>query len=193
MKIIFLGPYNERIIDFLRTISDQVIHQEKKICAEELINQHADFVISYRYRYIISKAAVSYYENKMINLHISFLPWNKGADPNLWSFLEDTKKGVTIHYVDEGIDTGDIIAQKEIGFSNDDTLVTSYQKLTDAIEDLFIEIWPRILTGQNERIAQSGRGSYHKSSDKEKYLHLLTDSWNTSVQSIRGTIKLDPY
>ncbi len=56
----------------------------------------------------------------IINLHISFLPWNRGAHPNFWSFYDDTPKGVTIHLIDEGIDTGAIIYQKEITFDRNE-------------------------------------------------------------------------
>ncbi|MCL0081308.1 hypothetical protein M1N64_03665 [Peptococcaceae bacterium] len=47
------------------------------------------------------------FQGRAINLHISFLPWNRGADPNFWSFIENAPVGVSIHYLDEGIDTGD--------------------------------------------------------------------------------------
>lgn len=46
-----------------------------------------------------------------MNLHISYLPWNKGADPNFWSCIDGTPAGVTLHHIDAGVDTGDIIAQ----------------------------------------------------------------------------------
>ena len=67
-------------------------------------------------------------------MHISYLPYNRGFYLNFWSFIDNTKKGVTIHYIDEGIDTGDIIFQKEV-FSNEKT----YNKLKQEIEDFFIE------------------------------------------------------
>ena len=52
---------------------------------------------------------------RAINLHISYLPWNRGADPNLWSAV-GMPKGVTIHYINDGFDTGDILFQKAILF-----------------------------------------------------------------------------
>ena len=55
----------------------------------------------------------------------------EGQDPNLWSFIEDTPKGVTIHEIDEGIDTGDIIFQKEIVLNSNETLASSYEKLQE--------------------------------------------------------------
>ena len=58
------------------------------------------------------------YQNikKIINLHISYLPYNKGAHPNFWSFADNTPSGVTIHEVNENLDSGNIIFQKKIEF-----------------------------------------------------------------------------
>ena len=52
----------------------------------------------------------------MINLHISYLPYNKGAHPNFWSWVKNTPKGVSIHLISEKIDAGDIIFQKKLIF-----------------------------------------------------------------------------
>ena len=50
----------------------------------------------------------------IVNLHISYLPWNRGAHPNFWSFFDATPTGVSIHLIDKGIDTGPIIVQKKV-------------------------------------------------------------------------------
>ncbi|WP_394234918.1 formyltransferase family protein [Niallia oryzisoli] len=191
MKVLLLGPYREDFIKFLNSFNDIVVHQEDKMEETKLIRENVDYIISYGYRYIIPKSVVDYYNNRIINLHISYLPWNRGADPNLWSFLENTPKGVTIHYVNVGIDTGDIIAQKVIDFTVEETLATSYQKLKNEIELLFKKVWPNIRLGENSRTIQSGKGSYHNLKDKEKYMHLLYAGWDTPVnQLIRAMNKV---
>ena len=177
------------MIEFLNTFNDTVIYQEEKINDDLIIKENLDFIISYGYRFILSKRIVNYYLNKIINLHISYLPWNRGADPNLWSFLDDTPKGVTIHYIDEGLDTGDIIAQKNIEFLGNETLSTSYLKLTLEIESLFKYIWPSIRLRQNNRITQNDNGSYHHSKEKDKYMHLLVNGWETCIKDIVGAAK----
>nr|WP_263326541.1 formyltransferase family protein [Neobacillus sp. Marseille-Q6967] len=181
MKILFLGPYKERMIEFLQSFNDEVLLHEKKLIPMQVIQSDYDFIISYGYRYIIPKEVVDFYKDRIINLHISYLPWNKGADPNLWSFLEETPKGITIHYIDEGIDTGDIIVQKEIFFTGRETLATSYKTLSDEIEILFKETWPKIRSKVHNRTPQTGQGSYHKLKDKNQYLYLLENGWDTPV------------
>lgn len=152
-----------------------------KIDEAVLNNTMPDFIISYGYRHIIKEWVINRYPDKIINLHISMLPWNRGADPNFWSFIDDTPKGVSIHYVDKGIDTGDIIAQKEVFFQGEHTLKTSYDKLQDEIQLLFRSKWKDIKSGNIERKKQTGNGSFHKSKDKEPLLHLLPKGYDTPV------------
>jgi methionyl-tRNA formyltransferase len=189
MKILLLGPERLWLKHFLESFGDQVIQYQDKLEENSPILNGVDFIISYGYRYIIKPDIVRKFKNKAINLHISYLPWNKGADPNLWSFLEDSPKGVTIHYIDSGLDTGDIIVQKEVQYHEDDTLRTTYERLTQTIEQLFMEYWPLIREGKVKGIPQPMGGSYHKLKDKEKYLHLLTDGWDTPIRNLIGKAK----
>lgn len=124
-----------------------------------------DFIVSYGYRHNLKQDVLDVFPDRAVNLHISYLPWNRGADPNFWSFVDNTPKGVTIHFMDKGIDTGDIIAQREVPMYDDDTLATSYARLQMTIQDLFVEVWPFILNGSCRRMKQPEGGSYHKKSD----------------------------
>ena len=109
--------------------------------------ENFDFIVSYKYRFIISHDIVAYMKRKIVNLHISLLPWNRGADPNLWSFLKDTPKGITIHYIDSGVDTGDILLQKEFDFNlEEDTLKTTYDFLNKEIIRLFKNNYKKYFT-----------------------------------------------
>ncbi len=104
----------------------------------------------------------------VINLHPAYLPFNRGQYPNVWSIIEGTPAGVTIHYLDEGIDTGDIVAQREIPVEPIDTGESLYRKLERAGLELFMEMWPRIRAGDVRRAAQRDQeGTYHKTRDVE--------------------------
>ena len=125
----------------------------------------------------------------VINLHISYLPWNRGVDPNFWSVVDYTPKGVTIHVVDEGIDTGDILLQKKVSINDNHTMRTSYYILQDAAMCLFISNWDKL---KNKRICsheQVGNGSYHKSTDKDKYISGIKDKWlDMTIEEIQSYI-----
>ena len=136
MKILLLGEKSNLLADKLISAG----HNIQIICDKISLDmvQNYDFIISFSYRHIIKKDIIDKFINKIINLHISLLPYNRGADPNLWSYLENTPKGVTIHYIDGGLDTGDIIVQKEVQDNVEtDTLKTSYDRLINEIVMLF--------------------------------------------------------
>lgn len=83
-----------------------------------------------------------------LNLHTSLLPYNRGAHPNVWSIVEGTPAGVTLHYVDDGVDTGDIVAQEEVAVEAIDTGATLYRKLQETAFRLFIQSWPLFKSGR---------------------------------------------
>jgi methionyl-tRNA formyltransferase len=98
---------------------------------------------------------------------------------------------VTIHYVDEGLDTGAVISQKEVVFNQEiETLASTYKKLSDEIISLFEEKWPLIIAGKIQHRKQPSGGSFHKLSDKQVCEHLLNaKGWNTPVKELIGKAK----
>jgi methionyl-tRNA formyltransferase len=95
---------------------------------------------------------------------------------------------MTIHYVDEGLDTGDIIVQKEVFFDySDETLATTYQKLNEEILELFKREWPSISTGKTTRQKQPVGGSFHSLKDRKRFEYLLAEKgWDTPVTTLVG-------
>ena len=84
-----------------------------------------------------------------VNFHLSFLPYNRGTKPNVWAIVEGTPAGVTLHYVDEDIDSGQIIAQSKVEIDAIDTGMTLYYKLLNEIVELFQITWLKI---KNDKI-----------------------------------------
>jgi len=191
MKILFLGYADSPLINYLRSLGDEVLVTSDKINPAFIKENDIEFIVSYGYRHIIKSDVIKALPDKIINLHIALLPWNRGADPNFWSFAENTPKGVTIHYIDTGIDTGDIITQKEVNFTNnDETLKSVYEHLQKEIQELFISYWPQIRIQKCSRHKQIGLGSVHFLKDREKFLHLLTAGWDTPIADIKGVFTL---
>ena len=186
MRPLFLGPADSPLIPWLREREGHVGQTAAPVHGASPVLADHDFLVSYGYRHILRPDVLARFDERAVNLHISYLPWNRGADPNLWSFLDDTPKGVTIHYLDAGVDTGDVIVQRHVEPSPDDTLATSYSRLTEAIEALFREWWPRIRDGRCPRTPQGGPGTAHRAADKQRFAHLLTGGWDTPVAAVRG-------
>ena len=188
VKILFLSPYQSSLRTYLESFGDRVWQSEDTIDRDYVVRQGIDILVSYGYQHIIGGNVLDRLDGRAVNLHVSYLPWNRGAHPNLWSFIEDTPKGVTIHFIDSGIDTGDIVAQREVLFTATGTLATSYDRLRDEVETLFREVWPAIRNGTAHRRKQMGPGSYHSKKDLNRVAHLLTDGWNTPVASLSGAV-----
>lgn len=186
---LWLGPVRPRIGAALRASGLDVVRAEDKLTGDDPRVQGATYLVSYGYRYILRRDVLDRFPGRAVNLHISYLPFNRGSDPNLWSFLEDSPKGVTIHLLDEGVDTGMILRQREVAMQPDDTLATSYARLSTAIEDLFEAMWPAFVAGEVPPTPQVGAGSVHRLKDKEPYAHLLTKSWDTPVSQLVGRAK----
>ncbi|NPV08854.1 MAG: methionyl-tRNA formyltransferase [Anaerolineae bacterium] len=90
-----------------------------------------------------------------VNIHNSLLPRYRGQAPNIWAVANgDTVSGQTMHYLDEGMDTGDIIARKEIPVDPADTGYTLGAKLEDLGVELFKEAFPAVLNGTAGRQKQ---------------------------------------
>ena len=118
-KIFFLG-YDQnktKIIKFLKYKNLSVTQLRQKRIEKINISPN-DLIISFGYRRIIPKKILSKRRTPIVNLHLSYLPFNRGAHPIYWSFREKTPLGVTIHEVDQGIDTGKIIYQKKNKIQN---------------------------------------------------------------------------
>lgn len=116
--------------------------------------------------YILKKKLLSVFPKGCINLHPSYLPYNRGQYPNVWSIVEETPSGVSLHYIDEGIDTGDIIARREVPVAIVDTGETLYRKLESAMVELFKDTWPAIRAGNAPPVNQKPEpGTYHKTRD----------------------------
>lgn len=191
-KILFLGPSDSPVFGWLQRKGENIISTEDKITADYLIKDGFNFLISYGYRFILRKEILDLFPNKAINMHISYLPYNRGADPNFWSFIEGTPKGVSIHYLDEGVDTGDIIVQKEVSFDllEVETLASSYQRLQKEIQNLFFQHWDLIKSQKCNRTPQVDRGTTHRVKDKEHLLHLMEkDGWNTKLSALANYSK----
>lgn len=190
MNILLIGPDVVELAQIIRkTTNDLCFECNTKFDTRLLKTYKIDFIISYRYRHILSKEIIDYVGGRAINLHTSYLPWNRGADPNLWSILENTPKGVSIHYMDEGLDTGPIVARSKTFFLEDDTLKTSYNHLHKKMLKLFRNFWPVIREQKRQFVFPEEKGSYHSKKDKAKVEHLLTNGWDTTIKELKQNQK----
>lgn len=153
----WLGEREEVTIQCLVTESDQL----------RLIRTlEPDIVVSVGFGHLVPEEVLVVPPAGCINLHPSYLPYNRGASPNVWSIVEDTPAGVTLHYMSAEIDRGDIIARREVDSRFDDSGKSLYRRLEQAQFELFTDEWPAIERGEVSAEPQaSDTGSYFSTND----------------------------
>jgi methionyl-tRNA formyltransferase len=187
MRVLFLGRADSPVLAHLREAEDGVASTARRLHRADPRLRRAEFVVSHGYCHRVPAGVLRRFPRRAVNLHNALLPWNRGLDAALWSFVDGTPTGVTIHYMDAGIDTGDVVVQREVRFGRAETLRTAYWRLQTELLALFRKHWPAIRTGNCPASPQLGGGTYHFRSDRGAVAHLLTDGWDTPVNALRPT------
>ncbi|MDD4951775.1 MAG: GNAT family N-acetyltransferase [Desulfovibrionaceae bacterium] len=187
MLLLTGAPRSDRVKDFLSGRGDSVIECDRPLTLEACRDLGVDFMVAHGYGFILKEPVVSAYENRIVNLHNTFLPWGRGLMGNVWSFFEDTPKGVSLQFIDAGVGTGDIIVQERVDLGLDLTLKSSWDLLMDRLEALFMERWEGIVSGDFESIPQGSiraEGSCHDRKISDRLLGVVGRDWDTPVRKI---------
>jgi methionyl-tRNA formyltransferase len=150
-----------------------------------------DLVVTAAFGQILSKEILDIPPLGCINVHASLLPKYRGAAPIQWAIIKgETKTGVTIMYMDVGLDTGDIISAREIPIGDDTTGRELYETLADVGASLLADTLPSIISGTASRTPQDNENaSYYPPLSKE--LGLI--DWTRPAFDIRNLVRaLDP-
>ncbi len=122
---------------------------------QDIIDLSPDIIITCAYGQIIPKELLEYPKYKCINVHASLLPKLRGGAPIHKAIIEGYKKtGITIMYMDEDMDSGDIISQAETIIEESDNLETLHDRLSIMGKELLLKTLPTITNGTNKRIKQ---------------------------------------
>jgi hypothetical protein len=163
-RVLFLGYGREqtKLIDALMAHGCQVWHTPDRVRT----TAGFDLAVSFGYRHILKRETIESSPAPIVNLHIAFLPFNRGAHPNFWAFYDGTPSGVTIHLIDEGVDTGPILLQRQVEFgANERTFAQTHARLFEEIESLFCENIDAIIANAIVPTPQTGEGTYHRIAD----------------------------
>lgn len=106
-----------------------------------LTRNYCDLFVSMSFNQIFKKRTYSIPKFGTINCHAGRLPFYRGRNVLNWALINDEKEfGVTVHYVDEGVDTGDIIAQYIYPISDDDNYSSLLDKAYDGCAETLFEV-----------------------------------------------------
>lgn len=131
--------------------------QPKKIkeAVSEIRKLKPDLIVTCAYGQILPQDLLEIPKLRCINVHASLLPKLRGGAPIHHAIMDGyTKTGITIMYMAKGMDSGDIISQKEVAIEDKDTAETLHDKLKIVGRDLLLETMPSILDGTNNKASQ---------------------------------------
>lgn len=153
---------------------------------QHVINISPDIILSLYYRKIFPKIIIDIPKLGCINIHPGALPNYRGPVPTAWAIANgETKFGITMHYMDEQIDTGNILVQELYNIGEDETGFELYTRAMKLGFNLFKNNFHKIITGAIKSVPQIGIGSYYGKKDG-KY----TIDWKRSTKEIIGLIRV---
>lgn len=136
----------------IKVVQPEKIRKEYDI----VLDLKPDIIITCAYGQIIPKEILDYPKFGCINVHASLLPKLRGGAPIHKAIIDGyDKTGVTIMYMDVGMDTGDMISKIEVPILDSDNLESLHDKLSIAGTDLLLATLPSIFDGTNKREVQN--------------------------------------
>lgn len=150
-----------------------IVTLEKLYDCKELIFLSAEF------DRLISPERFS--STRLYNIHFSFLPEYKGSYTAIWPILEDKRySGVTLHEIDYGIDTGNIVDQLKVPIRQSDTARSLYDKYLDESGKLISRWLPELISGSVKSVPQPIENSSFKSRKSISFDKLRIDLKQTA-------------
>ena len=167
------------------------IYQPEKIKDEEFVkilkDIEADLFVVVAYGQILSEEILNIPKYRCINVHGSLLPKYRGAAPIQWSIINgEEKTGVTIMYMEKGMDTGDMILKEEIIIEPKETYETLHNKMSIVGAKALIKAIDLIEKGEVNAVKQDD--------DKATYAPMITKdlghiNWNNNTKDIINLIR----
>ena len=185
-KIRILGPKsrNESIRKKLCEQGFEVIVSPDPYDADSVDEFSPDIILSSGYDRLLRPKTIQKYSQRVINLHAAYLPWARGIGTTLFATILRYPYGVSVHFINEGLDTGNLIARKIVQTEQDDTLRTFYSKLLSATEDLFFESFPKIVSGQTNGVPQEELGEINTNRSRlqfESVMDICPNGYDTLI------------
>lgn len=159
---------------------------------EQILSLNPDIVITAAFGQILPKTLLDAPRFGCINVHASLLPKYRGGAPIHQAIIDgEEKTGVTIMYMAEKLDAGDIISQAEIAIEDADNTGIMFDKLSIVGRDLLKVTLPLIIEGKNERIPQDEEKvtfAHNISREQEKI------QWSNSARTVFNQVRgLTPW
>ncbi|KOP82088.1 methionyl-tRNA formyltransferase [Bacillus sp. FJAT-21945] len=159
---------------------------------EKILALDPDLIITAAFGQILPKALLEAPKYGCINVHASLLPELRGGAPIHYSIIQGKEKtGITIMYMAEKLDAGDILTQVEVPIAETDTVGTLHDKLSAAGSQLLSETLPKLLKGELTSIPQNDEEATFASNIKREQEKI---DWSKTGEEIYNHIRgLNPW
>ena len=137
LKVVYSPVKNYCLKNNIKVIQPENFHSQEFL--NEIIGYKPDIIVVVAFK-ILPKKLWEIPKLGTINIHASILPNLRGAAPINWAIINGLKKtGLTSFFINEGMDTGDIIKIKEIKINEDDNFGSLYEKLRSLSENFILD------------------------------------------------------
>lgn len=151
-KVLTFSPVKEEALKYNIPVFQPIKIREDY---EEIKKYKLDLIVTCAYGQIVPKGVLDIPRLGCINVHASLLPKYRGGAPIQHAIMNGEKEtGITIMYMDEGMDTGDMIDSEKVLIDSKDTLSTLSLKLSKTGAELLERVLPSIIDGTNKRVKQ---------------------------------------
>ena len=172
---------------------DRARERERARVARDRRGAAPDFLFSFYFRHMLKRPLLELAKRGALNLHGSLLPRFRGRAPVNWALVEGEREtGLTLHYMDEKPDHGDIVAQRAVAIARDDSALSLTRKLAGAARELLRDAIPQLAAGTAPRIAQDhARSTYFGGRRPEDG----AIDWRAPAERVRNLIRAvtDPW
>ena len=166
-------PYNKVIKTICTNYNISTLEVDNindKIVEKSLNRQKIDLGFLLWWPDIVKEKTIKIVKKGFVNLHPSFLPFNRGMHPYYWSIVENTPAGVSIHFIDKNIDAGGIICQKIINTDITTTGEKLYEEAKKEIIHLFKENFHSIVDNKiNVEKVKIADGTFHLKKELDEH------------------------
>ena len=186
-RILKPSPVKEMALNYgLKVLTPVKIRKEY----EEVLSLEPDLIITCAYGQIIPKELLDYPKYKCINTHGSLLPKGRGGAPIQRSIMNgEDKTGITIMFMNEKMDEGDILYQEEMPIDIHDTNATLFNKLSNLALDMLLKFLPEYIKGNYKAIKQdNAEATYTYNITKEEEFISFNEDVKKVYDHIRGLL-----
>ncbi|TFB23260.1 methionyl-tRNA formyltransferase [Filobacillus milosensis] len=188
-KVLTPPPVKEKALEY-----NIPVHQPEKIRNnyEDILAYNPDLIVTAAYGQILPKGILEHPEFGSVNVHASLLPELRGGAPIHYAIIQGKKEtGITIMYMAEALDAGDIISQRSLPIEENDHVGTLHDKLSGLGANLLMETLPKLFSKEITPLPQNDNEAtfaYNIKRDEEQI------DWNKPQEQIYNHIRgLHPW